>query len=396
MPKKTKLTIKQVQKALKDLGYYDGKIDGDYLDSEFRADLRRFQMDHPKAGAADGWYGPKTESALLPLITLSKKKTKLSMKEVQTALQQLGYYSGPINGTAAGTASAIRTFQRDYRRKAGGADGKYGPKTESALLPLVELLKKAPCDVGEMRRWTLTYYYIGSASRGGVPMYNPKGQLLTKVSARSFVEAALEGTTQLPDGRLANVAHPAFSRIKAADAAAYAQVFAIAKRNGWIPKKPGYAGLRVNSAGTKATQARNFYIKKASPNGYPVERLNIPLDPWKTLATDTGRLRRHDPKFKGKGGVIPNGTKVFMLSFLGVEYPARVFDEDKGEWVTEPRIHDGWFVSNDTGGGIFGAHSDVFVGTRKLYKTGPRVPHRDHIWFEGIDEKLPMNYSYGL
>jgi 3D (Asp-Asp-Asp) domain-containing protein/predicted RNA binding protein YcfA (HicA-like mRNA interferase family) len=371
MAKKTKLTIKEVQKALKKLGYYDGKIDGNYLDTNFRDDLRKFQRDHrDKAGAADGWYGPKTESALLPLLNMSKK-TKLSTKEVQTALQRLGYYDGAINGSTSGAdfRSALRKFQRDYRRKAGGADGKYGPKTESALLPLVELLKKAPCEVGGMRRWTHTYYYIGSATRGNVPMYNPKGKMIASLSPRSFAEAALEGTTQLPNGKLANVAHPAMSKIKPEDAAAYAKVFAIAERNGWIPKKDGYAGLRVKRiAGTdpaeyRATHARNFYVKKASPNGYPVERKGIPLDPWKTLATDTGRLGRHDPKFKRKGGVIPSGTKVFVLEFLGVEYPARVYDEKLEKWVTEPRIHDGWFTANDTGGGIFGAHSDVFVGT---------------------------------
>lgn len=395
MPKKTKLTIKEVQKALKQLGYYDGKIDGDYTGTDFRDDLRRFQLDHPKTGTADGWYGPKTEKALLPLITMSKK-TKLSMEAVQTALKQLGYYGGEIDGNAKNTASALRRLQRDYRRKAGGADGKYGPKTESALLPLIELLKKAPCDIGDMRRWTMTYYYIGSGTRGNVPMYNPKGKLIAKLSPRAFVEAALEGTTMLPDGRLANVAQPAFSRIKAADAAAYAKVYAIAKRNDWIPSKPGYAGITLSRDKKRAARARNFYIKKASPNGYPVERKGIPLDPWKTLATDTGRLRRHDPKFKGKGGVIPSGTRVFILEFLGVEYETRVYDEQTEEWVTETRVHDGWFVANDTGGGIFGAHTDVFVGTRKLYKTGPRVPHRGHIWFEGIEEKLPVNYTYGL
>jgi 3D (Asp-Asp-Asp) domain-containing protein len=242
-----------------------------------------------------------------------------------------------------------------------------------------------------MRRWTMTYYYIGSATRGDVPMYNPKGEVLARLSAHSFAEAALEGTTQLPDGTLANVAHPAYSPIKAADADAFAAVYNIAKRNGWIPNKPGYAGLRLSTDKSRAASARNFHRKKASPNGYPVERLGIPLEPWKTLATDTGRLGRHDPKFKRKGGVIPSGTKVFILEFLGAKYPW-VDEDGEVQW----RTHDGWFVANDTGGGIYGAHCDVFVGTKKFYRTGVRVPHRGHIWFEGIEKKLPMNYSYGL
>ena len=246
-----------------------------------------------------------------------------------------------------------------------------------------------------MRRFRLTYYYFGSAQPGEVPMYNPKGDKIASVTAKSFVEAALEGTTILPAGRAANVARPAYNRIRKGDAAAFAQVYAIAKDNGWLPDRPGYAGIRISQDGRRATHARNFHQQDATQSEiwnierkplqpwacFPIRR--IPLQPWRTLATDLGVMNRHDPTYRARGGVIPAGTKVFILEFLGAEMP-------------DGSIHDGWFVANDTGGGIFGAHCDVFVGTKKLYRKGPRVPHRAHIWYRGIGSRIPLDYSYGL
>ena len=73
---KTKLRTREVQAALAVLGYYDGPMDGDYRSVDYRADLRRFQRDYRSvAGAADGWYGPKTEKALLPLVKLIDQST---------------------------------------------------------------------------------------------------------------------------------------------------------------------------------------------------------------------------------------------------------------------------------------------------------------------------------
>lgn len=327
-------------------------------------------------------------------------KTKLTTQEVQVALRQLGYYDGEPNGDPmdANFRADLRRFQRDYPQQAGTADGWYGPKTESALLPLVDKLGKASGlpKTYECRRWQLTYYYIADqASYGGsrpIPMKDPKGKLLANVEPRFFASAALEGTGRLRDGRLVNVASPPYLKC---DSEVFAPVFNIAKKNGWIPDKPGYAGILCDKAGTKATHQRCFAFKKVTDNGWPAERLGIPLDPYRTIATDTGALKRHDPQFKGKGGVVPPGTRVFVAEFVGVECPT--FHADgKVEWF----VHDGWFTANDTGGGIYGAHFDIFVGTTALNqmtkKAGFSIPHRAHIWFEGIEKKLPMDYSYGL
>lgn len=44
---------------------------------------------------------------------------------------------------------------------------------------------------------------------------------------------------------------------------------------------------------------------------------------------------------------------------------------------------------------IFGAHFDVFSGSKALAKKANQ-PSRAHIWFEGVEDRLPMDYAYGL
>ena len=61
-PKKKLDSTKSRQKALKDLGYYSGKIDGAWGPSSKSA-LIRFQSDHDLS--ADGVWGPNSEAAIL-------------------------------------------------------------------------------------------------------------------------------------------------------------------------------------------------------------------------------------------------------------------------------------------------------------------------------------------
>jgi len=57
------------------------------------------------------------------------------VKEVQSLLQRLGYYTGPIDGIfGSGTANAVRAFQRDYGLT---ADGIVGPMTFGVMEPLL-------------------------------------------------------------------------------------------------------------------------------------------------------------------------------------------------------------------------------------------------------------------
>lgn len=322
MSQSTQLSITEMQQWLARFGYYDGLIDGDYMASDFRDDLRRFQRDYSaKAGADDGWYGAKTESALLPLID--------RYNQAEPAL----------------TAAGIK--------------------------------------IQSMRRWQLTYYYIGDQSQWSGPenaaMYDPHGDVIATVEAGCYVEASLEGTTRLRDGRLINVASGSYVTVDPHD---WVDVYAIIKRNGWLAK-PGWGGVSLNDDRTAVDAVRRFYEKPASPEtGYPVEAKGIPLDPFRTLAADNGRMRRHDPNFKGKGGVAPAGTKVFILEFVGKPLP-------------DGSAHDGWFTVNDTGSGIYGAHFDVFTGSRHAGDAA-HIPERAHIWFDGIEDRLVMDYAYGL
>lgn len=305
----------------------------------------------------------------------------LSTSEVQTALKKLGYYDGPIDGdyTSVDYRSDLKTFQRDYGLE---PDGWYGNNTEGKLAPLVAALKQAPADLVECRRWQLTTYYVGDVRAWTgplVPMKTPSGKLLANVPAGAFSEAALEGATKLVNGQLVGVAHPAYSPC---DAGTFQPVYDIAKRNGWIPEKPGYAGIQLSADKLRAAAARNFDVRKSGQKGWPIEAKNIECDPFRTLAADNGLLPKHDPQFKGKGGVVPAGTKVWVLQLVGRRLP-------------DGSIHDGWCTVNDTGGGIYGAHFDVFTGSRAWAKQAA-LPSRAQIWFAGIESRLPMTYSYGL
>jgi hypothetical protein len=152
--------------------------------------------------------------------------------------------------------------------------------------------------------------------------------------------------------------------------------------NKYLAKRsPGYSGLAVKD--DRVTSALAFHVvpPETTGEGYGVIR-NIPLKPFRTLAADIGVLRSHEEKWKGKGGICPPGTDVFIEEFVGVELP-------------DGTGHDGWFKVNDTGGGIFGCHFDVFVGTRTL-KEKVSIPGTGTILYEGIDERVPVGYDRGL
>lgn len=310
--------------------------------------------------------------------------TKLNTGHVQIALQVLGYYDGAINSDPHDEdfRDSLRVFQLDYRLK---DDGWYGDITEAKLLPLVQAFNRAPSELTapgtQMRRWQSTTYYVGDVTAWSGPqvsMHVLEGAAVETVNlpAGAFVEAALEGSTRLADNRLVGVTQPAYG---VCNPVQFAPVYEIARRNGWIPEKAGYAGIVAKDG--KVIQSRNFELREASKDGYPIEH-GVPCVPFRTLAADIGVLAKHDPMWKGKGGVVPLNTRVWILELAGLKLPGGT-------------VHDGWCAVNDTGGGIYGAHFDIFTGTHALAKQ-VKIPGRLHVWFDGIEQKLPSTYSYGL
>ncbi len=123
--------VRQIQTALKKLGYYTGSVDGVY-GSQTQAAVRKFQA--AKGLTVDGICGSVTLSALGiggSSTTLRKGSSGSGVKQVQQKLSNWGYYTGTIDGIyGSGTEAAVRKFQRNNGLT---ADGICGVKTLSAL-----------------------------------------------------------------------------------------------------------------------------------------------------------------------------------------------------------------------------------------------------------------------
>jgi hypothetical protein len=238
-----------------------------------------------------------------------------------------------------------------------------------------------PTDPSAYRRFRLTTYHMVDqrdlpTGAVRVPIYDDQGRKLAEGSPAFFAQLSLEGSGRLEDGRLINVTGKKVRVLHDN----YAEVFAYHRRN--LPGKPSaYSGIVVENG--RVTQALAFQETPAKKRGigYGAQR-GIPLVPFRTLAADIGHTGKSDPSWKGKGGLVPPGTHVYIREYDGLRLP-------------DGARHDGWFVVNDTGGGIFGAHFDVFVGTRALLKQ-VKLPAFGSVWFPGIEQRIPPGYIYGL
>ena len=137
------IEVKQLQQRLKDLGYYSGDVDGQYGTGTQTA-VTAFQAQHGLK--ADGVAGEQTlailysESAqtFVPMPTPSATPAMLSsgssgdeVKALQSRLQQLGFYSGVLDGDyGKGTRAAVKLFQAQHGLD---DDGIAGQKTLERL-----------------------------------------------------------------------------------------------------------------------------------------------------------------------------------------------------------------------------------------------------------------------
>ena len=114
------------------LGYYSGPIDGIYGAGTV-AGVEAMQK--ALGVTADGIYGPETHAAL-------KNKGHYVVVEIQTALAEYGYYSGPIDGTyGPATTEGVKKLQTNLGVT---ADGRFGPETAKAFNEAVASGKLKP------------------------------------------------------------------------------------------------------------------------------------------------------------------------------------------------------------------------------------------------------------
>ncbi|MBN1777754.1 MAG: peptidoglycan-binding protein [Clostridiales bacterium] len=136
--------VKKMQQALKDLGYYEGAVDGQFGSGTAEA-VTLFQSQHGLT--ADGLAGSDTLSLLYssnaekyvptptPTVTPSvirKGEHSDRVTAVQERLQELRYYTGAIDGQfGGGTEEAVRLFQR---QNGLDVDGIIGSLTLTAMM----------------------------------------------------------------------------------------------------------------------------------------------------------------------------------------------------------------------------------------------------------------------
>lgn len=309
--------------------------------------------------------------------------------EMQSLLKRLGHVDDQTE-----LEDGVIRFQKHVGLD---QDGIVGPRTTAALLRCQAGLARAPEALTRCQPFRLTTYYVSDersyAEVPVIPVYTGTMQVLARVPASYFAEMSIEGTGRLRDGRLINVAG-GFVDVPADEyepVGAYYQRYAERMRaRGREPKPSYYFGVRIDAKG-QVNQALAFLEKAEIGKGYGIEKRKNPidgktyeiaLDPFRTLAADLGLGSKSEPRFKGRGGLCPVGTRIWILEYLGIALP-------------DGTTHDGWFTVADTGGGIFGLHADIFAGTPALLSKTPH-PERSHVWFAGVEEKCSVSYDYGL
>ncbi|MDR0396091.1 MAG: peptidoglycan-binding protein [Oscillospiraceae bacterium] len=181
--------VKDVQTALRDLGYFSGSCNGKFGD-DTEAAVRAFQKRN--AISADGVAGGETQRVLYSGAaraaesvstssfvnvssasgasgstivaasgsTLKKGMSGTAVKAMQTLLKNLGYITFAPDGVfGSGTEKAVMEFQS---RNGLSADGKVGAATLSALSSSRAVAAKAPASSGAYAKLTLKKGDAGS------------------------------------------------------------------------------------------------------------------------------------------------------------------------------------------------------------------------------------------
>jgi len=176
--------VATIQEQLKALGYYSGKVSGNFLDGT-RAAVRQFQADYnlKQTGIVDG----ETEALLMSAEyrSLTTGDEGADVKRMQEYLQKLGYYNGKLSGSyLEGTTSAIKSFQdKNGLEGTGVAD----IDTQRLLFSTSAIAKNAPSttqspnpnsDLGDINDVVMAA--DGAASDGSTPA--PDAEYTKKLS----------------------------------------------------------------------------------------------------------------------------------------------------------------------------------------------------------------------
>ncbi len=127
--------VRNLQKRLKELGYFNGSVDGKYGESTM-ASVMAFQLRNNLT--VDGKAGPATQrvlygsSANISYPSMRQGDEGTAVKNLQYTLYELGYYDGAIDGKyGQTTADAVREFQ--IQNKIKPVDGVAGSVTLSKM-----------------------------------------------------------------------------------------------------------------------------------------------------------------------------------------------------------------------------------------------------------------------
>ncbi len=336
---------------------------------------RQMQKALGTAGAA-----PTTPTAVTP------STPTMGADEVRRFLTLLGYDLSLKGGTDA-LERALRDFQQDVGIP---RSGRLDIKTEAALRSLLDQLQQAsnrPPSLQRMSRFRRTSYYVPVESsihdNPVIPVLDQNGQVIAKVDPAFFLSMSVEGTGRLRNGDLLNVvgSEEKGGIQDVTRYPEYQQLLGVARKL-YKPERIDRTGVRLKDGRIVSVLAFHKVAESKKGKGYGIRGLDISYEPFKTLAADIGHYRSSDQRFRKKGGLVPLGTRVFILELAGVRLP-------------DGTIHDGWCTVNDTGGAIYGAHFDVFTGSRAWSKQA-NLPDIVHVWFNQSEERCPPDYVYGL
>jgi ABC-type branched-subunit amino acid transport system substrate-binding protein/peptidoglycan hydrolase-like protein with peptidoglycan-binding domain len=199
--------VAQLQQALKVLGYYDDDVTGIYDDATTAA-VKALQ--HDLGLPETGEYDEATDAALRERLGDRLDAFTGAVSDLQEALTELGYYSGPIDGRySAETVAAVKAFQRDLGVPSTGvidvatlrAIHARGQETGAANQPGPTTTTTTPRPVESTTTVTTTEATTTTAAPPPPPTEAPPPETIPSPESTSAPEPTTPDTSPPPDER---------------------------------------------------------------------------------------------------------------------------------------------------------------------------------------------------